>query len=74
MGAPHGTQAGQLGIFNDMDTIHTQSSAATYKADYRAGCAAWQLLNEQQKAAWKIVTRTRTINGFNAFLSNWLHR
>ena len=57
-----------------MNTTHTSSTSQTYKEKYRAGCAAWKLLTDQQKAAYRVVTRTRTINGFNSFLSSWLDR
>jgi len=42
------------------------------KATYRAGCAAWKVLTGNEKAQWVLVGAKTKINGFNAFISNWL--
>ena len=49
------------------------TGAPAHKENYRAGCATWKLLSEEQQAAWRITGQNRTINGFNAFMSAWLH-
>lgn len=43
------------------------------KQRYAMGCTAWQTLSQMEKSSWAQTGQLAGLNGFQAFMSNWLN-
>ena len=49
------------------------TGAPARKQRYRDGCTAWQALSPQDKSTWTTTGQYDRLNGFQAFMRNWLN-